>query len=284
MATAIRTENLTYVYSEGTPFERRAVDNVSFTVETGEFVGIIGHTGSGKSTLVSHLNGLVKPYSGNIIINGRNIWDEPKKIRDVRFEVGMVFQYPEHQLFEETVYKDIAFGPSNMGLTEEEIAERVKTAAIYTGIDPSWMERSPFELSGGQKRRVAVAGVLAMQPNILILDEPAAGLDPIGRNSILKMLSDYHKSTGCTVLMVSHSMEDIARYATKALVMSDGKLFDYGTVGEVFDREERLSDIGLSIPSSTRILKKLKAAGLQIDGMAYTPESVATLIKQALTS
>ena len=222
---AIETKNLTYKYSVGTPFETTAVSDVSVCIEQGEFVGVIGHTGSGKSTLIQHLNGLLKQTSGEVLINGRNIWSKDVNIKDIRFEAGLVFQYSEYQLFEETVYKDIAFGPKNMGLSEEEIDRCVRKAAQQMGLDKELLERSPFDLSGGQKRRVALAGVIAMEPKILILDEPAAGLDPAGRDRVLEEISNYHKNSGTTILLVSHSMEDIVKYANKVLVMNKVELF-----------------------------------------------------------
>ena len=266
----IETKKLSYVYSEGTPFEKTAIDKIDLSIEKGEFVGVIGHTGSGKSTLIQHLNGLLKPTSGSVFVNGRDIWAEPSKIRKVRFEVGLVFQYPEYQLFEETVWKDIAFGPGNMGLSEGEIAERVGEAARFVGLDPSSMEKSPFELSGGQKRRVAIAGVLAMRPEVLILDEPTAGLDPMGRDQILGEIAGYHRATGSTILLVSHSMEDIARYAAKVMVINDAKLFDYGTVDEVFSRTGELSAMGLSTPQISDIFRRLYQMGYAVDPHVYT--------------
>ena len=246
MASIIKVEHLSYVYNPGMPNAVTALDDVSFEVEEGDFVGIIGATGSGKSTLITHMNGLNKPTSGKIIIDGRDLWAEPEKIRDFRFLTGLVFQYPEYQLFEETCYKDIAFGPKNMGLDEAEVDKRVHEAAEFVGLDEALLERSPFELSGGQKRRVAVAGVMAMKPRILVLDEPAAGLDPEGRDEILSEVKDYHKKTGTTVLLVSHSMEDIAKYADKVLVMS------------------------LSVPQVTKIFLKLREMGVDVPADVYT--------------
>ena len=246
MADIIKVEHLSYIYNPGMPNAVTALDDVSFTVEEGDFVGIIGATGSGKSTLITHMNGLNKPTSGKIYIDGRDLWAEPEKIRDFRFLTGLVFQYPEYQLFEETCYKDIAFGPKNMGLDEAEIDKRVHEAAAFVGLDEALLERSPFELSGGQKRRVAVAGVMAMKPRILVLDEPAAGLDPEGRDEILSEVKEYHKKTGTTVLLVSHSMEDIAKYANRVLVMSNKKIAMYDTVENVFARTPELLELGLS--------------------------------------
>ena len=217
----LKTEGLTYVYSQGTPFEKKAINNVNLEIEKGEFIGVIGHTGSGKSTLIQHFNGLLRPTSGKIFLDGEDIWADKSKIKQVRFRVGLVFQYPEHQIFEDTVYKDIAFGPKNMGLSESEIDGRVKRTAAAVGLDDDILEKSPFELSGGQKRRVAIAGVMAMEPEVLILDEPTAGLDPQGRDSVLELIKNYHRNMGCTVMLVSHSMEDVARYASKILVMNN---------------------------------------------------------------
>ena len=238
MASIIKVEHLSYIYNKGMPGEVTALEDVSFEVEEGDFVGIIGATGSGKSTLIGHMNGLNRPTSGKIIIDGRDVWEDPAKIRDFRFLTGLVFQYPEYQLFEETCYKDIAFGPKNMGLDDKEVDRRVREAAKFVGLEDKLLQRSPFELSGGQKRRVAVAGVMAMEPRILVLDEPAAGLDPEGRDSILSAIKAYHKKTGTTVLLVSHSMEDIARYADKVLVMAQKHVAMYDTVEHVFARAE----------------------------------------------
>lgn len=269
---AVETKNLTYKYSVGTPFETTAVDDVNVTIEKGEFVGIIGHTGSGKSTLIQHLNGLLKQTSGDVIINGRNIWSKDVNIRDIRFEVGLVFQYSEHQLFEETVYKDIAFGPKNMELSPEEVDKRVREAAASMGITDEMLERSPFDLSGGQKRRVALAGVIAMEPRILILDEPAAGLDPIGRDTVLEKISEYHRNSGTTILLVSHSMEDIVKYADKVLVMNRGRLFCYEDVDKVFSRSKEIQMIGLDVPQITRLSLMLKEHGVDLGDDVYTIE------------
>ena len=270
MEPIIRIEHLTHTYSAGTPFQRSAVEDVSLDIMPGEFLGIIGHTGSGKSTLIQHLNGLLRPTQGRVLLNGKDIWAEPKKIRQVRFQVGLVFQYPEYQLFEETCYKDIAFGPKNMGLDEAEVDKRVHEAAEFVGLDEALLERSPFELSGGQKRRVAVAGVMAMKPRILVLDEPAAGLDPEGRDEILSEVKDYHKKTGTTVLLVSHSMEDIAKYADKVLVMSRKKIAMYDTVEKVFARAPELLELGLSVPQVTKIFLKLREMGVDVPADVYT--------------
>lgn len=266
----LKTENLTYVYSQGTPFEKTAVNNVSLEIEKGEFTGIIGHTGSGKSTLIRHFNGLLKPTSGKIYLDGKDIWEDKTGIRQVRFRVGLVFQYPEYQIFEETVYKDIAFGPKNMKLSDQEIDRRVRTTAEAVGISGAMLEKSPFELSGGEKRRVAIAGVMAMEPEVLILDEPTAGLDPKGREHILGLIKEYHRTMGCTVLLVSHSMEDVARYASKLLVMNKAEIFCYDKTPEVFKKSAELEKIGLSVPQITRIFNKLRENGIDIDNDVYT--------------
>lgn len=272
MADAIiRTENLSYVYSEGTPYEHRAIDNVNIEIEKGSFVGLIGHTGSGKSTLIQHLNGLIKPTSGKVFVDGEDIWEKPKEIRKFRFKVGLVFQYPEHQLFEETVRKDIAFGPKNMGLSDAEVEERVLEAAKHTGLTADYLEKSPFELSGGEKRRVAIAGVLAMKPEVLILDEPTAGLDPKGREFILSEIKAYHESTGATVILVSHSMEDVARFASHVLIMNHSKAVMYGKTREIFKRVDELCEIGLEVPQISRVFAKLREKGYNV------PESVLTV-------
>jgi len=279
---AVKTEKLRHVYSPQTPFEKVAVDDFSLEIEEGEFVGVIGHTGSGKSTFIQHLNGLMKPTSGKVFIHGRDMWADPKKIREFRFMVGLVFQYPEYQLFEETVEKDIAFGPTNMGLSAAEISDRVRTAAEFVGLAPEVMQKSPFELSGGQKRRVAIAGVLAMQPKVLILDEPTAGLDPKGREQIFSQISEYHKKTGSTVLLVSHSMEDVARHAHKVLVINDSKLFAFGTVNEVFARTEELTAMGLSVPQVTKIFTELKRRGFDVADNIFTVEQAKTELLRLL--
>ena len=272
MAEAIiRTENLSYVYSEGTPYEHRAVDGVSIEIEKGSFVGLIGHTGSGKSSLIQHLNGLLKPTSGKVFIGGEDLWANPKDIRRFRFKVGLVFQYPEHHLFEETVRKDIAFGPKNMGLSDEEIEARVLEAAKHTGLTEDYLEKSPFELSGGEKRRVAIAGVLAMKPEVLILDEPTAGLDPKGREFILSEIKDYHDKTGATIILVSHSMEDVARFASHVLIMNHAKAAMYGKTREVFSHVEELCEMGLEVPQISRVFAKLREKGYEV------PESVLTV-------
>ena len=280
MAAIIETQHLTHIYGAGMPDATVALEDVSFSVEAGDFVGIIGSTGSGKSTLISHFNGLLKPTSGKVLVDGQDIWADPSQIRKFRFLVGMVMQYPEYQLFEETVYKDIAFGPKNMGLSEQEIDRRVRRAAEFCGLPIDYLNRSPFELSGGQKRRVAIAGVLAMAPRILVLDEPAAGLDPEGRDTILSQIRQYHKDTGTTVLLVSHSMEDIARYANRVLVMDQRRVAMYDEVEKVFARAPELLELGLSVPQVTKIFLKLREMGLDIATDVYTtPYAVKTVLK-----
>ncbi len=268
----LETQNLTYVYGEGTPFKITALDNVNIDIPKGEFVAIIGHTGSGKSTLVQHLNGLLKPTGGKIFLDGDNIWQSKSKIFDTRFRVGLCFQYPEYQLFEETVYKDIAFGPTNMGLSKAQIDERVRNAAKYVGIPDDMLLKSPFDLSGGEKRRVAIAGVISMEPEILILDEPTSGLDPMGREQILGLIKNYREQTGKTVIIVSHSMDDVARFATKVIVMNSSKVEMTGTVDEVFERASRLREIGLSVPQITEIFIKLREKGYDVSEKIYTVE------------
>lgn len=270
MEPVLRVENLTHTYSAGTPFQRNAVERMNLSVMPGEFLGIIGHTGSGKSTLIQHLNGLLRPTSGHVYLEGKDIWAEPKKIRDVRFQVGLVFQYPEYQLFEETIYKDIAFGPGNMGLSKDEIDRRVREAAAFVGLSEDLLDKSPFELSGGQKRRVAIAGVLAMEPKVLVLDEPTAGLDPRGRENILAQIRAYHKSRGTTVVLVSHSMEEIAQNVDRIVVLRDSHNYMDGTPREVFARAEELESVGLDIPQVTKVALALKRRGLPIDTAVYT--------------
>ncbi len=269
----LETKNLSYVYSDGTPFRVTAIDNINISIEKGEFVGIIGHTGSGKSTLVQHLNGLLTPTSGEVLLDGKNINESKVTRRQARFKVGLCFQYPEYQLFESTVYKDISFGPKNMGLSEEDVDSHVKKAAEFVGLKPDMLNKSPFDLSGGEKRRVAIAGVMAMEPEILILDEPSAGLDPRGRDMIADMISSYRKTTGSTVIIVSHSMEDVAKSADKVLVMNKSKVEMFGTVNEVFSKVERLAEIGLNVPQLTQIFLNLKHNGIDIRTDIYTIES-----------
>lgn len=274
MEPILQIEDLTHTYSAGTPFQRNAVEGLSMTVGAGEFLGVIGHTGSGKSTLIQHLNGLLQPTSGRILLEGKDIWADPKKIRDVRFKVGLVFQYPEYQLFEETVYKDIAFGPKNMGLDAEEIDRRVRDAAAFVGLHETLLDKSPFELSGGQKRRVAIAGVIAMEPKVLVLDEPTAGLDPQGRDAILAQIQAYHRAKGAAVVLVSHSMEEIARNVDRIVVLSDGKVYMEGTPKQVFARAHELEQVGLDVPQVTKVAAALKARGLDIDIAVYTVEAL----------
>jgi len=270
----IQVENLTHTYGIGTPFERSAVKDMSLTIRRGELLGLIGHTGSGKSTLIQHLNGLLKPTSGRILLDGKDIWAEPKKIRDVRFRVGLVFQYPEYQLFEETVYKDIAFGPMNMGLTGDALDRRIREAARFAGLSEEKLNKSPFALSGGQKRRVAIAGVIAMEPEVLVLDEPGAGLDPRGREELLEHIRAYHTERGNTVVLVSHSMEEVARYADRIVVLSRGKTLMSGTPREVFSRGAELTRAGLDVPQATRIAMELRRRGMDIDPAVYTVEEL----------
>ena len=274
MEPIIRVEHLTHTYSAGTPFERSAVEDMNLDVYPGEFLGIIGHTGSGKSTLIQHLNGLLKPTSGHIYLNGQDIWEKPREIRKVRFRVGLVFQYPEYQLFEETSYADIAFGPKNMGLDEKEIDRRVRAAAAFVGLEERLLDRSPFELSGGQKRRVAIAGVIAMEPEVLILDEPTAGLDPAGRELILSQIRAYHESRGTTVILVSHSMEEIARNVDRIAVLHRSGVYMTGTPAEVFARAEELESIGLDVPQVTKVALALRRRGVAVDGAVYTVEAL----------
>lgn len=277
---AIELEDVTYRYGIGTPFEKTAVDHVNLKIERGEFLGIIGHTGSGKSTLIQHLNGLLKPTEGTVRLDGTDIWADPKNMRQVRFQVGLVFQYPEYQIFEETVEKDIAFGPRNMGLSEAEVTERVRETAEIIGLSPELLGRSPFLLSGGQKRRVAIAGVMAMRPKVLILDEPTAGLDPKGREEILSEIKRFQDHTGSTILLVSHSMEDIARHAKRILVMNAGRAFCCDTVAKVFSRSTELQQIGLAVPQVTRVCDMLREKGLPLSPDIYT---IAQAKEQILT-
>ncbi len=266
----IETRELGYRYSPGTPFEKTAVDNVSIQIEKGEFLGVIGHTGSGKSTLIQMLNGLLRPTSGQVLLDGVDIWAQPKKIRQVRFKVGMVFQYPEYQLFEETVLKDIMFGPKNMGLSDKEAKERAREAAHFTGLKEALLEKSPFELSGGEKRRAAIAGVIAMDPDVLILDEPTAGLDPRGRDVLLAQITQYHKTRGNTVLLVSHSMEDIGRTADRILVMNHSHAAMLDETKKVFARGDELEAMGLRVPQITKIIQELGRMGLPVDPSTLT--------------
>ena len=277
MAPFLQVKNLHHVYSASTPFEHVALEDVSFNVEHGEFIGIIGHTGSGKSTLVQHLNGLLKPTAGSIALDGMDIWSDKKLTRQSRFRVGLVFQYPEYQLFEETVYKDIAFGPKNMGLKSDEIDRRVRESAGFVGITEEQLEASPFDLSGGQKRRVAIAGVIAMEPEILILDEPTAGLDPEGREEILANIQTYRKAKNATIMMVSHSMTDVARLTDRLLVMNGARLAMDGTPKEVFAHVQELLDMGLDIPELTRVFMRLRELGLDVPQVYTMDQAVSAL-------
>ena len=278
----IKTEGLTYVYGEGTPFRKVAVDHVDIEIDEGEMIGVIGHTGSGKSTLIQHFNGLLKPTEGSVYIDGEKLWEDKSRLRSIRFKVGLVFQYPEYQLFEETVYKDIAYGPKNMGLDDKEIDRRIKETAAMVGLKPEVLDKSPFELSGGQKRRVAIAGVMAMEPRVLILDEPASGLDPKGREQILGLIKEYHQQTGNTVLLVSHSMEDIARNVDKILVMNNSKLFCYDETARVFHRSQELMEMGLSVPQITRVFNRLRDMGIDMGEDIYTLKYAKNLLLQRL--
>lgn len=268
----LSVRGLTHVYGQGTSSEAVALNNCSFDIEKGELVGIIGHTGSGKSTLIQHFNGLLKPTSGQVLLNGKDINESKESVVQSRFKIGLCFQYPEYQLFEETVAKDIAFGPKNMKLDESEINRRVLQCIEYVGLDKSYLDKSPFDLSGGEKRRVAIAGVMAMEPEILVLDEPTAGLDPKGRDTVFGLIREYREKTGSTVIVVSHSMEDVAKLATKALVMNKGTVAMYGSIDEVYSRADELVTMGLNVPQITRIFMKLKAEGLPINGNIYTVE------------
>ena len=279
MKPILEVKNLTYIYSAGTPFEHKALDDISFSVERGEFIGIIGHTGSGKSTLMQQLNGLLKPTSGTVLLDGQDIWSDKKLTRQARFRVGLVFQYPEYQLFEETVYKDIAFGPKNMGLSAEEVDRRVREAAGFVGLTEQQLEVSPFDLSGGQKRRVAIAGVIAMEPEVLILDEPTAGLDPVGRSEILGNIQSYRKAKNATIMMVSHSMEDVARLTDRLLVMNGSKLAMDAPPAQVFTNAEELTQMGLNIPQVTQVFLELKKLGLDVKNV-YTIDQAAAEIKR----
>ena len=270
MEPILQIKHLTHTYGQGTPFCRSAIEDVSFEVYEGEFLGLIGHTGSGKSTLIQHLNGLLRPTSGQVLLHGKDIWAEPKKIRNVRFKIGLVFQYPEYQLFEETVYQDIAFGPKNMGKTGKELDRAVREAARLVGIRDEQLEKSPFELSGGQKRRVALAGVLAMEPEILVLDEPTAGLDPAGRENLMANIRDYQRNKNRTIILVSHSMDEIAQNVDRIVVLKSAHVLMQGTPAEVFRRAEELISAGLDVPQVTRLAMELRRKGLPIDPAVYT--------------
>ena len=279
MTHAIETIGLTHYYSKGTVQQVAAINDVNLTIEKGELVGVIGHTGSGKSTLISHFNGLLKPDAGKVLVDGTDIWKDKETLRSTRFKVGLCFQYPEYQLFEETVFKDIAFGPKNMKLSEAEVKERVLRAAEFVGVKPEHLDKSPFDLSGGEKRRVAIAGVMSMEPEVLIFDEPAAGLDPQGRRELIKLIKDYREQTGSAVVIVSHSMEDIASLADKVIVMNNSRIEMQGTVDEVYSRGEELRRIGLNIPEITEIFLRLRARGFDVPANVYTVEQGAAILK-----
>ena len=282
MQPIIETKQLTHIYSAGTPFQHTALDSVDFCAYPGEYLGIIGHTGSGKSTLIQHLNALLKPTSGQVLFQDTDIWSDPKLTRKTRFQVGLVFQYPEYQLFEETVYKDISFGPKNMGLDEKEIDRRVRAAAYFVGLRDDHLEKSPFELSGGQKRRVAIAGVIAMEPKVLILDEPTAGLDPEGVESILGNIREYHQAHNATIILVSHSMEEVARSVDRLVAVNDGVIPFQGPPREVFQYGDALEKMGLGVPQLTRVFHRLKAMGVDIDPSVYTLDQAKAAILRAL--
>ena len=282
MTPILEIQNLSHVYSADTPFERAALRDVSLSIQRGEFVGLIGHTGSGKSTLIQHFNGLLKPTSGRVLFDGEDIWKDVKFTREIRFKVGLVFQYPEHQLFEETVYQDISFGPKNMGLSEEEIRARVERAAQFVGITDAELQKSPFDLSGGQKRRAAIAGVIAMEPDVLILDEPTAGLDPRGRESILQNIRDYQAAQHAAVVMVSHSMEEIASNVDRLLVMNHGQNVMNGTPAKVFSHAEELVEMGLAIPKMTQLFLALKRRGVPVDTSVFSVEQARQALRLLL--
>ena len=278
MQPIIETKDLTHIYSAGTPFEHIALDGVNFCAYPGEYLGIIGHTGSGKSTLIQHLNALLKPTSGQVLFQDTDIWSDPKVTKRTRFQVGLVFQYPEYQLFEETVYKDISFGPKNMGLDEKEIDRRVRAAAYFVGLRDDQLDKSPFELSGGQKRRVAIAGVIAMEPKVLILDEPTAGLDPEGVESILGNIREYHEAHNATIILVSHSMEEVARSVDRLVAVNDGKIPFQGAPREVFRHGDELEKMGLGVPQLTRVFHRLRTMGVDIDPSVYTLDQAKAAI------
>ncbi|MBS6217041.1 MAG: energy-coupling factor transporter ATPase [Clostridiales bacterium] len=282
MEPILQTHQLSHVYSQGTPFERAALRGVEFAAYPGEYLGIIGHTGSGKSTLIQHLNGLLKPTGGQVLFEGKDIWETKERTRQTRFQVGLVFQYPEYQLFEETIYKDISFGPRNMGLPEEEIDRRVREAAHFVGLRDELLERSPFELSGGQKRRVAIAGVIAMEPKVLILDEPTAGLDPVGVEQILQNIRDYHEANNATIILVSHSMEEVARTVDRLVVVHDGTIPFEGSPREVFRHGDELEAMGLGVPQMTRVFHRLRSMGVDVDPSVYTIAQARQVLLDAL--
>lgn len=276
----LKVNNLSYAYSGATPFFNDALKDVSFNIEQGEIIGIIGHTGSGKSTLVQHLNGLLKPISGEILLEDKNIWENPKEIRKVRSKVGLVFQYPEYQLFEETVYKDIAFGPKNMGIADDEIDKCVRDICAIIGVKEEYFNKSPFDLSGGEKRRVAIAGVMAMKPEIIIFDEPTSGLDPKGREDIIEIIKNYREATGATVIIISHNMEDMAVIADKLLVLNKGKLEMFDTVEKIFSNREKLNSIGLDVPIVTRVFEELIKRGVDVEKNIFTVEKAIESLKK----
>ena len=280
MEPIIRVDNLTHTYGLNTPFCRNAVDGVSMEIYKGEFLGIIGHTGSGKSTLIQHPNGLLQPTGGTVSLGGKDIWADPKNIRDVRFRVGLVFQYPEYQLFEETVYKDIAFGPKNMGLDAKEVDRRVRSALSFAGLGEEMLDKSPFDLSGGQKRRVAIAGVIAVEPEVLILDEPSAGLDPAGRKSLLGNIRSYHQKSGATVVMVSHSMDEVAENVDRIIVLANAGVVMSGTPHQVFSRAQELLDVGLNVPQVTQVAMALVRQGVEIDPAVYTVADLRRALRE----
>ncbi len=276
----ITLENVSFYHAKGTPYEIKALKNINVSIPEGCITGLIGHTGSGKSTLVQMFNGLLTPHEGRVLIDGNDIWSDKKKIRDVRFKVGLVMQYPEYQLFEETVYRDIAFGPTNMGLNENEVRDRVLEAAEFVGLEPALLEKSPFDLSGGQKRRAAIAGIIAMRPEVLVLDEPAAGLDPRGRDAIFANIADYQKKSGSTVVIVSHSMVDMAKLCDHLIVMSDGEILMSGDRGAVFAKADMLTSVGLDVPQITRLMNNLRARGVDVDGGLYTVDIAVEFFKK----
>ena len=282
MSFAIETIGLTHYYSKGTIQQVAAINDVNLQIEKGELIGIIGHTGSGKSTLISHFNGLLKPDSGKILVDGVDIWKDKETLRQSRFKVGLCFQYPEYQLFEETVYKDIAFGPKNMKLSEAEIKDRVLRAAQFVGVKPEHLDKSPFDLSGGEKRRVAIAGVMSMEPEVLIFDEPAAGLDPKGRRDLVELIKEYRKQTGSTVIIVSHSMEDIAGMADRIIVMNNSSVAMQGSVDEVYSRGDELRAMGLNVPEITEIFSKLRAKGIDVPANVYTVEQGTAILRNLI--
>jgi energy-coupling factor transport system ATP-binding protein len=284
MSPIIETRQLTHLYSTGTPFEHPALTDVDFSAQAGEYLAIIGRTGSGKSTLIQHLNGLLKPTSGQVLYNGEDIWADKTRTRQVRFQVGLVFQYPEYQLFEETVYKDISFGPKNMGLDEGEIDRRVRQSARFVGLEDAVLDKSPFELSGGQKRRVAIAGVIAMEPSVLVLDEPTAGLDPAGSAQILENIRTYHREKNATIILVSHSMEEVAREAQRLVVISNGTIPFSGSPAEVFAHGPELERLGLGVPAMTKVFARLRAAGIDVPASVYTIEQARDAVLAALAA